>query len=87
MPNRPNPFDESTMIAVASGTDIFADRTFLIISTMDGRTIRRIKVPLKKGINEIVYNHGFGMLAGIYICSLIIDGLPVQSTKMVFRNQ
>jgi len=87
MPNRPNPFDESTMIAVASGTDIFADRTFLIISTMDGRIIRRIKVPLKKGINEIVYNHGFGMLAGIYICSLIIDGLPVQSTKMVFRNQ
>jgi hypothetical protein len=86
MPNKPNPFDESTMIVIESGTDIFADRTFLIISTLDGHTIRRIKVPLKKGINEVLYNHGFGMPAGIYICSLIIDGLPVQSTKMVFRN-
>ena len=87
MPNKPNPFDESTMIAIESGTDIFADRTFLVISAMDGHTLQRIKVPLKKGINEVVYNHGFGMPAGIYICSLIIDGLPVQSTKMVFRNR
>ena len=86
MPNKPNPFDESTMIAVESGTDIFADRTFLLISTLDGRILQRIKVPLKKGINEVLYNHGFGMPAGIYICSLVIDGLPVQSTKMVFRR-
>ncbi|HWK02644.1 MAG TPA: M28 family peptidase [Puia sp.] len=87
MPNRPNPFDESTMIAVTSGTDIFTDRTWLTISTLDGRIVERIKVPLKKGINEILYNHGFGMTAGIYICSLIVDGLPVQSTKMVFRER
>ncbi|HTI07953.1 MAG TPA: M28 family peptidase [Puia sp.] len=85
MPNRPNPFDESTMIAITSGTDIFADRTSLLISTLDGRIAQRIQVPLKKGLNEIIYNHGFGMAPGIYICSLIIDGLPVQSTKMVFR--
>jgi len=87
MPNRPNPFDESTMIAVTSGTDIFTDRTWLTISTLDGRIVERIKVPLKKGINEILYNHGFGMTAGIYICSLIVDGLPVQGTKMVFRER
>ena len=87
MPNRPNPFDESTMIAVTSGTDIFMDRTSLTISTLDGRIVQRIKVPLKKGVNEIIYNHGFGMSAGVYICSLIIDGLPVQSTKMVFRDR
>jgi len=31
----------------------------------------------------VQYNHGYGV-AGIYICSLLIDGLPVQSTKMVF---
>lgn len=87
MPNKPNPFDESTLIAIASGTDIFADRTWLLITTLDGRIAQRIQVPLKKGLNEIIYNHGFGMTPGIYICSLIIDGLPVQSTKMVFRNR
>jgi hypothetical protein len=87
MPNKPNPFDEATLIAVTSGTDIFADRTWLTISTLDGRIVQRIQVPLKKGLNEVIYNHGFGMTPGIYICSLIIDGLPVQSTKMVFRNR
>ncbi|HLZ88716.1 MAG TPA: M28 family peptidase [Puia sp.] len=85
MPNRPNPFDESTMIAITSGTDVFADRTVLQISGIDGRLISRIPVHLQKGLNQVVFNHGFGA-AGIYICSLIVDGLPVQSTKMVFRK-
>lgn len=83
MPNRPNPFDESTLITINSGTDMFADRTCLQFTTMDGRLLSRIRVPLQKGVNQVVYNHGFGA-AGIYICSLVIDGLPVQSTKMIF---
>jgi hypothetical protein len=86
MPNRPNPFDESTMIAVASGTDAFADRTVLQITGIDGRLVTRIPVHLHRGINEVVFNHGFGV-GGIYICSLLIDGLPVQSTKMIFRKE
>jgi hypothetical protein len=86
MPNRPNPFDESTLITIASGTDLFADRTWLQFSSLDGRVLNRIPVPLRKGINQVVYNHGFGV-AGVYICSLVIDGLPVQSTKMIFKNR
>ena len=86
MPNRPNPFDESTLITINSGTDLFVNRTWLQFSTTDGRIISRIRVPLQKGVNQVVYNHGFGT-AGIYICSLIIDGLPVQSTKMIFGNR
>jgi len=85
MPNKPNPFDESTMITIQSGTDLFADRTWLNISTSDGRLVRRIQVTLKKGLNEVLYNHGFLMSPGVYICSLMIDGLPAQSTKMIFR--
>ena len=85
MPNQPNPFDESTMIAITSGTDVFADRTCLLFTTIDGRVISRIPVHLQKGINQVVFNHGYGA-AGILICSLIIDGLPTQSTKMVFRG-
>lgn len=87
LPNKPNPFDEVTMIGIRSGTDVFADRTYLNISSLEGRLLRKIKVNLKKGLNEVFYDHGFGMPAGVYICSLMIDGLPVQSTKMIFRNR
>jgi hypothetical protein len=85
MPNRPNPFDESTLITITSGTDIFAARTWLQVTTLDGRVLSRTQVPLKKGLNQIPFNHGF-TAAGTYICSLLIDGLPAQSTKMIFRS-
>ena len=85
MPNKPNPFDEATMITIQSGTDNFMDRTWVNINAIDGLLIQRIRVPLRKGINEVLFNHGYLMPPGVYICSLIIDGLPVQSTKMVFR--
>jgi hypothetical protein len=85
MPNRPNPFDESTLITITSGTDIFAERTWLQVTTLDGRVISRMQVPLKKGLNQIPFSHGF-TAAGTYICSLLIDGLPAQSTKMIFRR-
>ncbi|HVS95128.1 MAG TPA: M28 family peptidase [Puia sp.] len=85
MPNRPNPFDESTMIAITSGTDVFADRTCLQFADLEGHVVARIPVHLVTGLNQVIYNHGFGV-SGIYICSLVIDGLPVQSTKMIFRK-
>jgi hypothetical protein len=83
LPNRPNPFDESTLITINSGTDIFAGRTCLLISSINGSVISRIPVSLQKGVNQVIYNHGYGV-AGVYICSLLVDGLPVQSTKMIF---
>jgi len=86
MPNVPNPFDESTLITIRSGTDLFADRAWLQICGMDGRVVSKVKVQLKKGMNEVMFNHGFLMPPGVYVCSLIIDGLPIQNTKMVFRH-
>jgi hypothetical protein len=50
MPNKPNPFDEATMITIQSGTDLFVDRAWLNISTIDGRLVQKIRVPLKKGL-------------------------------------
>jgi len=84
--NRPNPFDIATSITIVSGTDLFADRAWINISSLDGRILRRLKVILRKGVNEVQYDHGFGM-TGTYIYSLIIDGLPVQSRKMVFGRR
>ena len=86
LPNRPNPFDESTLITINSGTDLFANRTCLLITGIDGHVITRIPVPLQKGVNQIVYNHGFSA-SGIYICTLLIDGQPVQSTEMIFGRR
>jgi hypothetical protein len=85
MPNRPNPFDESTMVAITSGTDVFADRTCLLFTTLDGRVLSRIPVHLERGLNQVVFNHGYGA-SGMIICSLVIDGLPIQRTKMIFRS-
>ena len=86
LPNRPNPFDESTLITINSGTDLFANRTCLLFTDIDGRVISRIPVPLQKGVNQVVYNHGFGA-SGIYICTLLIDGQPAQSTEMIFGRR
>jgi Peptidase family M28 len=81
--NKPNPFDESTMITILSGTDIFSERAWISIADLSGRIIQRKKIPLKKGVNEVPFNHGYGSLKGVYVYTLFIDGLPVQSRKMV----
>ena len=81
--NKPNPFDESTMITILSGTDLFYDRAWVSIADLSGRTIKRIKILLRKGVNEVSFNHGYGSLHGVYVYTLFIDGLPVQSRKMV----
>jgi hypothetical protein len=86
MQNKPNPFDESTRISIKSGTDIFADRTWVRITDFNGRTITRIKVPLKKGINEVNFDHGFNY-SGNYIYSLMIDGMIVESKQMLFTGR
>ena len=78
--NQPNPFDENTRITIVSGTDLFIDRTWVVISQQDGRILERIKIPLKKGINEVTYNHGYGA-SGSCIYSLIIDGLRFKAKK------
>ena len=86
LPNRPNPFDESTLITINSGTDLFANRTCLLFTDINGRVITRIPVALQKGVNQVVYNHGFSA-SGVYICTLLIDGQPAQSTEMIFGRR
>jgi len=82
--NSPNPFDESTMITIVSSTDKYLGRTFINITSLDGRVLQHIRVSLHQGVNEVQYNHGYGV-KGTYICSLLIDGLPIQSKKMIFK--
>jgi len=82
--NIPNPSDEATMITVVSETDAYADRAWIRITSMDGRVLKNIKLSLRKGVNEVRYDHGYGV-KGTFVYTLIIDGLPVQSRKMIFK--
>lgn len=84
--NQPNPFDENTRITILSGTNIFSDRTWVVVTDHSGRVVDKMKIELKKGINEVLFNHGFGA-DGTYIYSLVIDGLPIQSRKMVLGRK
>jgi hypothetical protein len=82
--NSPNPFDLATMITVVSETDAYAGRAWIRIMSIDGRVLKNIKLSLRKGVNEVLYDHGYGV-KGTFIYTLVIDGLPVQSRKMIFK--
>lgn len=83
--NKPNPFDEATIIGVQVNSQ-FAYKTAQIeIRNVEGKLIEKLDLQLEKGINEVVYNHGYGK-TGIYSYSLIIDGEIRAVKQMIFAN-
>jgi hypothetical protein len=85
MQNTPNPSDEATMISVMVNKDVTYQDAFISITDITGREVQRMKIALKKGVNEIIYNHGYNM-SGIYTYTLVVDGKPLQSKRMVFTH-
>jgi len=83
--NRPNPFDEVTIIGVAVNKPCLYTEAEIHIKDVTGKLIEKIKIELNPGINEVFYQHGFGT-TGIYYYSLLIDGKEVQSKSMIFAN-
>jgi hypothetical protein len=82
--NSPNPADEATMISVKADKDM-SNNAYISITDIAGKEIKELPLTLHKGINEVVYEHGFNM-AGTYTYTLIIDNKKVASKKMVFSN-
>ncbi|MEX2596536.1 MAG: M28 family peptidase [Salibacteraceae bacterium] len=81
--NRPNPFDESTAISFVVN-EMPADREAEIrITDVNGRTIHKMHSTISHGINEILYDHGYGKV-GTYFYSLVIDDRVIDTKKMVF---
>jgi hypothetical protein len=81
--NKPNPFDETTSIAFMV-YDMPASKTALIrINDVNGKLVSEVAVDIKMGLNEIIYDHGYGQL-GTFIYSLVIDGKVLDSKRMVF---
>lgn len=85
MQNRPNPADEATMISVLVNNKMNYRDAFISIRDIAGKEIKRMPITLNEGINEVQYEHGYHV-SGTYIYTLIIDGKPIDSKRMVFAN-
>lgn len=85
LPNKPNPFDESTTIGVMLNEEITYKEAAIVITDLNGKALESIPLELRKGLNEVNYNHGYGV-TGTYIYTLIVDGKRMQSGRMIFAN-
>ncbi len=83
--NRPNPFDESTVISFWLDERAARGEAQIVITDTGGRLIRRMPVAVQAGMNEILYEHGYNM-TGTFLYSLWLDGVLVDTKKMVFSN-
>ncbi len=83
--NRPNPFDEATIISFLVNRELTYKKAMLAISDMQGRILWQQDLQLKTGMNEVLYEHGYNV-TGIYAYSLIIDGRVMGVKEMVFAN-
>jgi len=83
--NRPNPFDESTIISFYVKDYLDYEEAYLVIHDLEGKEIQRMNTTIKQGVNEVLYSHGYNKV-GTFVYSLIIDGQIIDSKKMVFAN-
>ncbi len=83
--NRPNPFDEATIISFIVHQKVKYNNAFLLINDTKGNPIWKQKIDLNFGLNEILYEHGYGV-NGVYSYSIVLDGKVRGTKQMVFAN-
>lgn len=83
--NKPNPFDEATTIGFYVNKKMSYQKAFIIIYDLNGMEIERIPTEIQKGMNEVLYTHGYNKV-GTFVYSLVIDGNVIDSKKMIFSN-
>lgn len=83
--NRPNPFDEITIIGVYRNAPLKYKKAWISIQDLNGKQIERIPIELNQEINEVNYEHGYGK-TGTFIYSLYVDGKIIESKRMIFAN-
>ncbi|MFN8393702.1 MAG: M28 family peptidase [Bacteroidia bacterium] len=86
LPNRPNPFDEATVITVQCDRPIDYREAHIRITDIQGREIQRLPITLEAQMNEAIFLHGFHA-SGTYIYSLVVDGVVLGTGKMVMQNE
>ncbi len=83
--NRPNPFDEATIIGVKTNIDTPYKEAYVVIRDFQGKVVKELPIALTNEINEVTYVHGYGKV-GIYSYSLIVDGEILITKRMIFAN-
>jgi hypothetical protein len=83
--NRPNPFDEATYILFEVNKMPSYKNAFVKITDLNGKLIENIPVQLQPGLNEVLYEHGYGA-SGVLNYSLVIDGKIISTKQMIFAN-
>ena len=83
--NKPNPFDESTIISFLVNGPASDYNARIIITDLQGKMVKEIPVAVKEGMNEVLYEHGYNV-AGTYLYSLYINDHVIATKKMVFAN-
>jgi hypothetical protein len=83
--NRPNPFDESTIISFWVESPMPYQNAYIGIFDLNGQVLKKLSTQVQKGMNEVVYFHGYNTV-GTFIYSLIIDEKVIDSKRMIFAN-
>jgi hypothetical protein len=83
--NRPNPFDESTIISFIVNGPASNHTARIVITDLSGKMIKQIPVDVREGMNEVLYHHGYNMV-GTFLYSLYINDQMIATKKMVFAN-
>lgn len=83
--NRPNPFDEATIISFIVNELRPYRKAILSVLNLQGKIIWQQEVPLRLGMNEVLYEHGYNV-TGVFAYRLTVDGKVVGTKEMVFAN-
>ena len=83
--NRPNPFDEVTIIGVLVNQEVNYKNAAIVVYDINGKKVENMKIDLKPGVNEAFYQHGYGK-TGTYFYTLVIDGNEISLKSMIFAN-
>lgn len=83
--NRPNPFDEATIISVYVAEPSEHKRAEIVVRDLNGAIIRVLPLELKYETNDVLYEHGYGA-TGVYTYSLVVDGEIISTKRMIFAN-
>jgi Peptidase family M28 len=83
--NRPNPFDESTIISVYVANPEDYKHAEIVVQDLNGKIIQSLPIDLNGEINDVIYEHGYGA-TGIFSYSLVVDGSVISTKRMIFAN-
>lgn len=84
LPNKPNPFNQNTIIGIQVRKALVYETAELVIRDMQGGLVQRIALKLQPGLNEVQFNTRRGERGGL-VYTLEIDGRPIQSRQMYVK--